>query len=221
MPSQSKAAAFLYKDDHGIDLCPDYADCKNKYRKILRIQMGKKEEYNMHVGEIMQADCANGVGIRLSLFVSGCTNRCKGCFNEQTWDFHYGNLWTPELEQFFMDTLAQSFYDGMTILGGEPFEPENQPEVAELITRVRRELPEKNIWVYTGFLYDKDLIPGGRKYTAYTDQILDQIDTLIDGPFILEEKDIRLKFRGSRNQRILDMKQTRETGQLVLSPLNK
>lgn len=221
MPSQSKAAAFLYKDDHGIGLCPDCADCKNKYRKILRIQMGKKEEYNMHVGEIMQADCANGVGIRLSLFVSGCTNRCKGCFNEQTWDFHYGNLWTPELEQFFMDTLAQSFYDGMTILGGEPFEPENQPEVAELITRVRRELPEKNIWVYTGFIYDKDLIPGGRKYTAYTDQILDQIDTLIDGPFILEEKDIRLKFRGSRNQRILDMKQTREIGQIVLSPLNK
>ena len=175
----------------------------------------------MHVGEIMQADCANGVGIRLSLFVSGCTNRCKGCFNEQTWDFNYGNLWTPELEQFFIDTLAQSFYDGMTILGGEPFEPENQPEVAELITRVRRELPDKNIWVYTGFLYDKDLIPGGRKYTVYTDQILDQIDTLIDGPFILEQKDIRLKFRGSRNQRILDMKQTRKTGQIVLSPLNK
>ena len=175
----------------------------------------------MHVGEIMQADCANGVGIRLSLFVSGCTNRCKGCFNEQTWDFNYGNLWTSELEQFFIDTLAKPFYDGMTILGGEPFEPENQPEVAGLISRVRRELPEKNIWIYTGFIYDKDLIPGGRKYTAYTDQILDQIDTLIDGPFILEEKDIRLKFRGSRNQRILDMKQTRETGQLVLSPLNK
>ena len=193
MPSQSKAAAFLYQ----------------------------KEENKMHVGEIMQADCANGVGIRLSLFVSGCTNRCKGCFNEQTWDFNYGNLWTPELEQFFIDTLAQSFYDGMTILGGEPFEPENQPEVAELITRVRRELPDKNIWVYTGFLYDKDLIPGGRKYTVYTDQILDQIDTLIDGPFILEQKDIRLKFRGSRNQRILDMKQTRKTGQIVLSPLNK
>ena len=193
MPSQLKAAAFLYQ----------------------------KEDNKMHVGEIMQADCANGVGIRLSLFVSGCTNRCKGCFNEQTWDFNYGNLWTPDLEQFFIDTLAQSFYDGMTILGGEPFEPENQPEVAELITRVRRELPTKNIWVYTGFLYDKDLIPGGRKYTAYTDQILDQIDTLIDGPFVLEEKDIRLKFRGSRNQRILDMKQTRKTGQIVLSPLNK
>lgn len=105
----------------------------------------------MHVGEIMQADCANGVGIRLSLFVSGCTNRCKGCFNEQTWDFNYGNLWTPELEQFFIDTLAKPFYDGMTILGGEPFEPENQPEVAGLISRVRRELPEKNIWIYTGF----------------------------------------------------------------------
>ena len=175
----------------------------------------------MHVGEIMQADCANGVGIRLSLFVSGCTNRCKGCFNEQTWDFNYGNLWTPELEQFFIDTLAKPFYDGMTILGGEPFEPENQPEVAGLISRVRRELPEKNIWIYTGFVYDRDLVPGGRKYTDYTDQILDQTDILIDGPFVLEEKDIRLKFRGSRNQRILDMKQTRKSGQVVLSPLNK
>ena len=175
----------------------------------------------MHVGEIMQADCANGVGIRLSLFVSGCTNRCKGCFNEQTWDFNYGNLWTPELEQFFIDTLAKPFYDGMTILGGEPFEPENQPEVAGLINRVRRELPEKNIWIYTGFVYDRDLVPGGRKYTDYTDQILDQTDILIDGPFVLEEKDIRLKFRGSRNQRILDMKQTRKSGQIVLSPLNK
>ena len=175
----------------------------------------------MHVGELMQADCANGVGIRLSLFVSGCTNRCKGCFNEQTWDFNYGNLWTPELEQFFIDTLAKPFYDGMTILGGEPFEPENQPEVAGLINRVRRELPEKNIWIYTGFVYDRDLVPGGRKYTDYTDQILDQTDILIDGPFVLEEKDIRLKFRGSRNQRILDMKQTRKSGQIVLSPLNK
>ena len=175
----------------------------------------------MHVGEIMQADCANGVGIRLSLFVSGCTNRCKGCFNEQTWDFNYGNLWTPELEQFFIDTLAKPFYDGMTILGGEPFEPENQPEVAGLISRVRRELPEKNIWIYTGFVYDRDLVPGGRKYTDYTDQILDQTDILIDGPFVLEDKDIRLKFRGSRNQRILDMKQTRKSGQIVLSPLNK
>jgi len=109
----------------------------------------------------------------------------------------------------------------MTILGGEPFEPENQPEVAGLISRVRRELPEKNIWIYTGFVYDRDLVPGGRKYTDYTDQILDQTDILIDGPFVLEEKDIRLKFRGSRNQRILDMKQTRKSGQVVLSPLNK
>ena len=119
------------------------------------------------------------------------------------------------------DTLAKPFYDGMTILGGEPFEPENQPEVAGLISRVRRELPEKNIWIYTGFVYDRDLVPGGRKYTDYTDQILDQTDILIDGPFVLEEKDIRLKFRGSRNQRILDMKQTRKSGQVVLSPLNK
>ena len=175
----------------------------------------------MYVGEIMQADCANGVGIRLSLFVSGCTNCCKGCFNEQTWDFHYGNLWTPELENFFVNTLAQPFYDGMTILGGEPFELENQPEVAELIQRVKRELPEKTIWVYTGSVYDRDLMPGQRRYTAFTDSILDGIDILVDGPFVEELKNIRLKFRGSANQRIIDMKKTRESGRVVLSAQNK
>ena len=175
----------------------------------------------MHVGEIMQADCANGVGIRLSLFVSGCTNRCKGCFNEQTWDFNYGNLWTPELEQFFIDTLAKPFYDGMTILGGEPFEPENQPEVAGLISRVRRELPEKNIWAYTGYIYERDLVPGGRKYVeGVTDQYLDLIDVLVDGPFIEAQKKITLNFRGSTNQRIIDLKETRKTGTIVLDPLN-
>jgi len=175
----------------------------------------------MYVGEILQADSANGIGIRLSLFVSGCTNRCRGCFNEETWDFNYGRPWTAELEQFFVDTLAETFYEGMTILGGEPFEPSNQAEVVKLIRRVRRELPDKSIWMYTGFIYDKDLVPGGRKYTELTDEILDSIDILVDGPYVEKLKNVTLNFRGSENQRIIDMKKTRQADKVILSELNR
>ena len=175
----------------------------------------------MNYGAIKKYDIANGEGVRVSLFVSGCSHHCTNCFNQEAWDFAFGRPFTGETQQEILAALSPEYINGLTLLGGEPFEPENQPEVAGLINRVRRELPEKNIWIYTGFVYDRDLVPGGRKYTDYTDQILDQTDILIDGPFVLEEKDIRLKFRGSRNQRILDMKQTRKSGQIVLSPLNK
>ena len=175
----------------------------------------------MNYANIKHHDVANGPGIRVSLFVSGCTHHCKGCFNAEAWSFTYGEPFTQQTVEEILLALQPAYIQGLSLLGGEPFEPENQPEVAGLISRVRRELPEKNIWIYTGFVYDRDLVPGGRKYTDYTDQILDQTDILIDGPFVLEEKDIRLKFRGSRNQRILDMKQTRKSGQIVLSPLNK
>ncbi len=174
----------------------------------------------MNLGEILTADTANGPGIRLSIFVSGCTNHCKGCFQPQTWDFDYGRPYTPALEDYLLRELGQSYYTGLTILGGEPFEPSNQEALLPLIRRVRRELPGKTIWMFTGFTYDKDLVPGGCRYTAVTDEILDSIDVLVDGRFVLEEKDIALHFRGSRNQRILDMKESRRTGQIVLSPLN-
>ena len=172
----------------------------------------------MNYGQIMIADSANGIGMRVSLFVSGCRNHCKGCFQPETWDFHYGYPFTSEVEQQLMDELSHSYYDGLTILGGEPFEPENQPEVARLIQRVRRELPEKTIWMYTGYTYEKDLLSGGYRYTDVTDTILDNIDILVDGRFVEEQKNIRLRFRGSENQRIIDMKKTRSGNDIVLVP---
>ncbi len=173
----------------------------------------------MYVGQIITADSANGTGMRVSLFVSGCTNHCKGCFQPETWDFTYGRPYTPDMEDRLMKELAKSYYDGLTILGGEPFELSNQRELVKLIRRLRKELPDRNIWMYTGFTYDKDLVPGGCRYIECTDEILDSIDMLVDGRFIEELKNITLTFRGSENQRIIDMKQTREQGKVVLSPL--
>ena len=174
----------------------------------------------MHVGEILVAYCANGPGVRVSIFVSGCTNCCEGCFQPQTWDFTYGRFYDKEMEDYIIEELSKSHYQGLTILGGEPFEPSNQKELIHLIRRVREELPDRNIWMYTGFTYDKDLCPGGRKYTKQTDAILDEIDVLVDGRFEQAKRDLMLKYRGSSNQRIIDMKQTRKQGEVVLSPLN-
>ena len=174
----------------------------------------------MYVGQILKADTANGVGIRVSVFVSGCTIRCPGCFNAMTWDFCYGKPYTEETEQMIMDELARSYYTGITILGGEPFEPSNQEVIVTLIRRIKKELPEKTIWMYSGYVYDRDLVPGGRRYTPYTDEILDNVDTMVDGPFIQAKKNLLLKFRGSENQRIIDMKATRREERVVLSPLN-
>ena len=174
----------------------------------------------MHIGEIITADSANGLGIRVSIFVSGCTNRCKGCFQPQTWDFEYGRPYTPEIEDLIISELSKSYYDGLTILGGEPFEQSNQREIVKLIRRVRTELPDRNIWLYTGFTYDKDLVKGGCRYIECTDEILDNTDILVDGKFVEELKKITLKFRGSSNQRIIDMRKTRASGKVILSELN-
>lgn len=174
----------------------------------------------MHVGEILTADCANGEGVRLSVFVSGCTNHCEGCFQPQTWDFSYGRQYNQEMENWIINEVSKSYYHGLTLLGGEPFEPSNQETEVGLIRRMKKDCPQKNIWIYTGFVYDRDLVPGGCRYTKDTDEILDSIDYLVDGRFIEAEKDITLKFRGSRNQRIIDVKETRQQGKIVLSPLN-
>lgn len=174
----------------------------------------------MHYGQIFTADSANGIGIRVSLFVSGCTNKCKGCFQPETWDFNYGQEYTQETEDFIIKELSNAYYTGLTILGGEPFEPSNQRELIKLIRRVKKECPKKTIWMYTGFTYDQDLIPGGCRYTDVTDEILDNIDILVDGRFVEELKNILLNFRGSKNQRIIDMKETRKNGNVILSELN-
>ena len=170
----------------------------------------------MNICEIMKADCANGPGVRVSLFVSGCTNHCKGCFNPETWDFNYGVPWTPALEQYLLDELKKSFYDGLTILGGEPFEFVNQAALFPLIERVRQTMPEKTIWIYTGFTYETDLSPGGVRYGPYTDRILDAADILVDGRFDLRLKNILLRFRGSENQRIIDLPNTRKNETVTL-----
>ena len=170
----------------------------------------------MRVCEILAADHANGDGMRVTVFVSGCLNRCRGCFNPETWKFSYGEIYTKEIEDQIINELAKPYYQGITILGGEPFETPNQPEVLKLIRRVRKEMPGKDIWVYTGYSYDTDLCYGGKRHMWVTDDILDNIDVLVDGRFIEEQKDLRLHFRGSANQRLIDMKKTRAEGKVCL-----
>lgn len=159
----------------------------------------------MNYGTIKKYDIADGPGVRVSLFVSGCRHHCKGCFNAETWDFQYGKPYTKETEREILEALKPDYIAGFTVLGGEPFEPENQVEVVKILKKVREVYPEKTIWCYTGYLYDVDLIEGGKVYTDVTKEMLSYIDTLVDGEFIEEQKDISLQFRGSRNQRIIEL----------------
>lgn len=161
----------------------------------------------MYYAEIKKRDIANGLGVRVSLFVSGCRHKCPGCFNEIAWEFDCGKEFTAETEKELLNALRPDYVQGLTLLGGEPFEPENQPALTALLRRVRRELPQKDVWVYTGFTFD-ELTGESRARTACTDEMLSLIDVLVDGRFIFAEKDITLRFRGSRNQRILDLPQT-------------
>lgn len=164
----------------------------------------------MNYAEIKKIDIADGLGVRVSLFVSGCRNHCKGCQNEITWDFNYGKKFTEETEQEIIESLKFSHINGLTVLGGEPFEEENQEILAPFLEKVKKLYPEKNIWAYTGYIYDKDLLPeGGRKHTPFTDRMLACIDVLVDGPFIESLKDLTLDFRGSSNQRIINLAETR------------
>ena len=170
----------------------------------------------MNICEIKTADIANGSGMRVSLFVSGCTNHCKGCFQPETWDFNYGIKWTKEHENRIINELSKKHYRGLTLLGGDPFEFVNQRGLIEFLRRVKRELPDKDIWCYTGFLSDVDLIPGGKRYCDVTDEMLSLIDVLVDGPFVETLKNLRLPYCGSENQRVIDMNKTRELGRIIL-----
>ena len=169
----------------------------------------------MYYGNIKKNDIANGKGVRVTLFVSGCTNHCKNCFQPETWNFDYGKPYTKETEDEVIDALKPSHISGLTLLGGEPFEPENQRELVKLLRRVREELQEKNIWSFTGFVLDQDLLDGGRKHCEVTDEMLSLLDVLVDGPFKEEEKDITLAFRGSRNQRLIDMKKSLKEQEVI------
>lgn len=157
----------------------------------------------MNYATLKRHDIANGPGVRVSLFVSGCRNQCPGCFNPETWDFQYGHMYTLETEDKILRSLMPDYIEGLTLLGGEPFEPENQAVLVGLLRKVKRIYPKKSVWCYTGYTYEKDLLRGGDKHTSFTDEMLALIDVLVDGRFLLAEKDITLLYRGSRNQRIL------------------
>lgn len=168
----------------------------------------------MKYGEIKKCDIANGIGIRVSLFVSGCTHHCKGCFNPETWSFAYGLPYTEETEKEILELLAASYIDGLSLLGGEPFEPENQKVLLPLLQKVRQQLPDKTVWCYSGYELDRELLMPSRARCEYTDAMLELIDVLVDGEFVEELKDISLQFRGSSNQRIIDVPQTLKTGKI-------
>ncbi len=170
----------------------------------------------MYYGTIKECDIANGEGIRVTLFVSGCTNHCRDCFQPETWDFHYGTPYTKETEEKILKQLQLDYVDGLTLLGGEPMEMDNQRTLVELCRTVKQLYPKKTIWCYTGFVYDRDLKEGGVRHTEVTDELLSYLDVLVDGPFQTELANISLSFRGSENQRVIDMKKTRETGQVTL-----
>ena len=171
----------------------------------------------MNWAEIKTNDIANGEGVRTSLFVSGCRHHCKNCFNEVTWDFGYGNLFTEETMEQIFESVDHEWINGISLLGGEPFEPENQPQVLELLKKVRQMYPNKTIWCFTGDTLETDLLAeGGCGRCAVTDELLSRIDVLVDGPFIAEQRNLMLRFRGCENQRLIDLKSTLKTGSVVL-----
>ena len=169
----------------------------------------------MNYGAIKKRDIANGPGVRVSLFVSGCTHHCKGCFNADTWDFAYGEPYTSAVEEEILELLAPDYVAGLSLLGGEPFERCNQRVLVGLLKRVRERYPKKTVWCYSGYTLE-ELTGESRARCEVTDEMLSMIDVLVDGEFVLEKKNIRLRFRGSENQRLIDLNATREKGEIVL-----
>lgn len=170
----------------------------------------------MNYASIKNCDIANGPGVRVSLFVSGCTHRCKGCFNEIAWDFHYGEPFTQETIDMILDMLKPDYVKGLTLLGGEPFEPQNQPAIIDLLRQVKAKYPEKSIWSFSGYLFDKDILPGRLGDPQITREFLSYLDVLVDGPFIEAKKNLSLRFRGSENQRLINVPASLEQGSVVL-----
>lgn len=169
----------------------------------------------MNYGEIKNFDIANGEGVRVSLFVSGCTHHCRNCFNPETWNFDYGKPFTAETEEQLLQMLAPDYINGLSLLGGEPFEPQNQAVLLPFLRRVRARFPEKNIWCYTGYLFDKELLHDSRARCEYTGEMLSLIDVLVDGEFVQELYNIGLQFRGSSNQRIINVSRSLQSGEVI------
>lgn len=170
----------------------------------------------MNYAAIKNNDIANGPGVRVSLFVSGCTHHCKGCFNELAWDFDYGEPFTEAVMENVITMLSSPHIRGLTLLGGEPFEPQNQPAVVELLRRVKARCRDKSIWAFSGYLFDKDILAWRLGPKEVTEEFLSYLDVLVDGPFVEAKKNLSLRFRGSENQRIIDVPASLKTGEIVL-----
>lgn len=170
----------------------------------------------MHYGNIKNCDIANGPGVRVTLFVSGCTNHCKNCFQPQTWDFNYGDEFTDKTEEKILTILSPDYINGLTLLGGEPFEPQNQRSLLPFVKKVKERFPNKSIWAFSGFTFEELTQKGNHANCEVTDELLSLIDVLVDGRFIEELKCITLRFRGSSNQRIIDLNKTISKGEIIL-----
>ena len=170
----------------------------------------------MNYATIKYCDIANGEGVRTSLFVSGCRRHCPNCFNAVAWDFNYGEPFTKEVRNKILESLAPGYINGLSLLGGEPFEPENQPGLLELSCRIKAAYPEKSIWSFTGYLFDRDILAKKLGPWEVTQELLSYLDVLVDGPFVASLKNLNLRFRGSSNQRLIDVPASLKTGAVVL-----
>ena len=171
----------------------------------------------MYYGNIKKTDVANGDGVRVSLYVSGCRNKCDECFNQVTWDFLFGKPFTEDTMNEILEALKPDYIAGFSLLGGEPFEEENQEVCTKILKKIKETYPEKDIWSWTGYLFDKDLLDeNGRKHTQYTKEMLSYIDVLIDGRFMKDLKDLSLKYRGSSNQRVIDVQKSLKENKIIL-----
>ena len=170
----------------------------------------------MNYATIKPRDIANGPGVRVSLFVSGCTHRCPGCFNEEAWDFDYGQPFDQSTIDEILELLQPDYVQGLTLLGGEPFDPRNQPAIVELLRKIKAKYPHKSIWAFSGYLFDRDILPGRLGDPTITQEYLRYLDVLVDGPFIQSRKNLTLRFRGSDNQRLIDVPESLSRGEVVL-----
>ena len=166
----------------------------------------------MNYAEIKNCDIANGPGVRVSLFVSGCTHHCPGCFNQVAWDFGYGQPFTQQTIDEILELIKPDYIRGLTLLGGEPFEPENQPDVVKLLRHLKGKYPQKSVWAFSGYLFDRDILSGHLGDWEITKEYLSYLDVLVDGPFVEAERDVSLDFRGSRNQRIIQLRKREANG---------
>jgi anaerobic ribonucleoside-triphosphate reductase activating protein len=169
----------------------------------------------MYYSVIKKTDVADGPGVRVSLFVSGCTHHCEGCFNAETWNFTFGQPYTEETEKEILEAVDHEYISGFTFLGGEPMESQNRPVVYDLAQKIHDRFPDKTIWSYTGYLYE-DLLRWEAEGDEYVHRLLDLLDVLVDGEFIFAQRNLRLRFRGSENQRLIDVKASRKAGKVVL-----